>query len=281
MEIDPASLEQSLQHMNGQTGANIAHLIETIRGGVFSDSFAAVQALSIFGSEAKAAVPVLIEMLNKTSLTNLQPQIVGTALAFSALENLKREAAKALAEMGPDARMAIPALIELARNPRDAMGRPEYCRALGRIGSEADTALPTLLETLNDLNVVTRIAAATAVININAAQASSAVEVLEELQNQPAPVDQMSATVALWRFDRRGNSPVGGLIQQIKDPGASWWAANLLGDLGPYAKDAIPALMEMLRRDSIDDRRKAAIAIRRIDPEAARSLGLPGMLALP
>ncbi|HTA30864.1 MAG TPA: hypothetical protein VK731_10270, partial [Candidatus Cybelea sp.] len=54
-------------------------------------------------------------------------------------------------------------------------------------------------------------------------------------------------------------------------------AVDLLGDIGPDARPVLPMLEEHLSpTDSI--RRKAAIAIRKIDPAEFQRLGLPGLL---
>jgi len=56
----------------------------------------------------------------------------------------------------------------------------------------------------------------------------------------------------------------------------------LLGDIGPSAKAALPYLERILNSDDdIGKRRAAAAAIRKIDPQEAARLHLPGILALP
>ncbi len=58
-------------------------------------------------------------------------------------------AAQALAEIGPDAKVAIPVLIRLLKD-REEGPRNTSCIALGRIGPAAITAIPALQEALND-----------------------------------------------------------------------------------------------------------------------------------
>ena len=59
-------------------------------------------------------------------------------------------------------------------------------------------------------------------------------------------------------------------------------ALPLLGDIGPPARQALPYLEQILESDpEIMCRRMAAIAIRKIDPQEAARLRLPGLLAVP
>ena len=79
--------------------------------------------------------------------------------------------------------------------------------------------------------------------------------------------------------------PVEGIIEELNGPYGSDHVSyvELLGDIGPEAKAALPTLAKHLNTDQfiIGLRRAAAIAIRRIDPGEAARLGLPGMLAVP
>jgi HEAT repeat protein len=68
-------------------------------------------------------------------------------------------------------------------------------------------------------------------------------------------------------------------------PSDAWQAlvtVELLGDIGPAAKPALPYLKEIFNtHEDAFLRRSAAIAIRKIDPQEAAQLHLPGILALP
>jgi hypothetical protein len=60
------------------------------------------------------------------------------------------------------------------------------------------------------------------------------------------------------------------------------WCVELLGDLGPEARPALPGLTHLIGPEKwIGLRRSAAIAIRKIAPEEAEKLNLPGVLAVP
>jgi len=77
----------------------------------------------------------------------------------------RRAAAYALGKMGPEAKMAIPALTELLRD-KDTEVRQAAAYALGAMGPEANTAIPALTELLKDEYEQVRKAAAEALKKI-------------------------------------------------------------------------------------------------------------------
>jgi hypothetical protein len=95
---------------------------------------------------------------------------------------------------------------------------------------------------------------------------------------------RVSAAVPLWKLGLESQSPASDVLKAFEqNPGSDDLAyIELLSDLGPKAKAALPKLETYLTPDKgIWLRRKAAIAIRKIDPTEADRLGLPGTLAVP
>ncbi len=78
-----------------------------------------------------AAIPAL-----KTALTDADPQV-------------RRQAARALGQMGPDAEPAVQELTQ-ALSDADAPVRQAAVLALGKIGPAAAPAIPALIEALDD-----------------------------------------------------------------------------------------------------------------------------------
>jgi HEAT repeat protein len=302
-EIDPALLESRLQEMNQQTGENIARLINVIRTGEYPQRYRAVEAIAMFGEDAKEAVPVLIQALDAPVI------LKAPWFTHTAQHNLWRVIADALGEIGPDARAAVPNLIELIHKSKHYAAM-SYCPALGKIGTNASTAITLLQGLLQDENLRLRLAAAVALTKIAPLACSNVVTVLTNLPNEPElsrvlvvdergiarPSDRkdlqnpesvfvgLSVKVALWRLGLENEPPVDSLADLAgKDPsaGGELWAIKLLGDIGPAAKPALPALRSVFDRNSTLYSRAAAIAIRNIDPDEFDRLGLPGMLALP
>jgi hypothetical protein len=70
---------------------------------------------------------------------------------------------------------------------------------------------------------------------------------------------------------------VSSLVAHLKDevPAVRRAAAEALGQIGPEAKAAVPALRDALRDEDGGVRRLAAAALEKIDPEAAPESGVP------
>jgi HEAT repeat protein len=182
---------------------------------------------------------------------------------------------------------------------------------LGRIGPAAAEAIPVLRQRLTNSIALTKsrewiynpqdrhlemrdpneaVASAAALVQI-APNDPTATAALQTLQTNPPDAVQTAASVALWQMGLATNWPLNKFTnapEDIWDPRLnrhvsrlghifSEEAVNMLGDIGPPARDALPALEKHL--DPLDPwRRSAAVAIQKIDPEAARRLGLPGLL---
>jgi HEAT repeat protein len=88
----------------------------------------------------------------------------------------------------------------------------------------------------------------------------------------------------LWRLGLEKESPVGGMIEELgrREAVNQLALVELLGELGPEAKAALPQLTRLVGLGNwIRLRRTAAIAIRKIDADEAAKLGLPGLLVIP
>lgn len=300
-EIDPELLESWLRELSQQTAANIAHLIEMIRNGEFRKRCRAIEAITLFGPDAKHAVPVLIQALDAPVA------VMSPSFAETAKHHQWRITADALGEIGPAASAAVPKLLELIQKSKH-FAAMSYCPALGKIGTNAHPAVPLLRSLLQDEDRRLRLAAADALTRIAPLECSNVVAVLTNLQhdseaatvwlpdgrrserkdfqNPQSVFLRLSASVALWRLGVEKEPPVDALAELAgKSPsiGGELWAIKSLGEIGPRAKVALPALRVVLERErgSSVFGRAAAIAIRRIDPEEFAKLGLPGLLALP
>jgi HEAT repeat protein len=299
--IDPARFEASQQQMNKSSASNLDRLIKMLREGQFRERFTALQLVGLYGAAAKPAVPTLIEALDGFSPP-------GPFMSGIAKMNSQRDAAEALAQIGPDAEAAVSALI--ARVQIRSHFQPAFCKALGHIGPAAKDAVPILEQALQDPEPGIRLVAGDALTRIVPTNCSNAVAVLKALQHDPQlakvwrggkdgvgyPTDQLdfdspacrhyrlSAAVPLWKLHLEPESPVPALLQEMgkRESADATWCIELLGDLGPEANSALPVLSRLVGPDkSTFTRRAAAIAIRRIDPKEAERLNLPGVLAVP
>ncbi len=149
----------------------------------------------------------------------------------------RKDAAFALSELGPKAAAAAPALVGALK---DNDTRVWATMALGKIGSAA--AAP-LAEALKDEDANVRKAALTALIDIGSGADAAVPELTKALSDKDEEIR--------------------------KD------AAYVLAAIGSAAKSAMPVLAKAFGEDeSLDVKKAAGIALKAIDPEAAKRAGV-------
>jgi HEAT repeat protein len=208
-----------------------------------------MEALSDVGGEA---VPVLTAALDDEkargaavrALGRIGPPAKAAASGLTAIladkdDQLVSDAALALAAIGPDAAKAVPALSGLLAKP-DAGCRYAAALALGRIGAASKSAVPALQKQIGKEPMIS-IASVWAIKRIDPANRSLA----------PAAV------------------PVLNKLVTAKDEILRVQAAGALGDLGPEARDAVPALKKLLDDPNEEVRRTAADSLAKIQGTAA------------
>jgi HEAT repeat protein len=193
-------------------------------------------------------------------------QLWGPSVFVQALNDesvrVREAAAGALAEFGPQAAYAVPALIEaLSGEDRDL--RSAVSDALGAIGEEA---VPALIESLADEDEGVRWAAVSALREIGP-QAADAVPVLiQALQDEDYEVRQAAGSA----LGRMGPEAIPALIRALGDEDANvrQGVSQALGLIGPEAKESVPHLVQALEED--EDwlvRSNSARALGWIEPE--------------
>ena len=207
-----------------------------------------------------ALVPVLISLL-KDSDRDVRVRVI-----------------TALGTLGAQAHRVLPVI----RAGAQGDGGPKITRspfaprqpmALLQVGPEPDSEVAGLIDALqNELDVL-RFHAAIALGNLGR-DAEPAVSVLihTALWDQDPGV-RVEAAVALWKIDRTGPLVIPVLIKALADDNEliCWIAADCLGQIGPEAHEAVPALQQALRRPfkMALIRRGVVLALERIDPHAA------------
>jgi HEAT repeat protein len=65
------------------------------------------------------------------------------------------------------------------------------------------------------------------------------------------PAVRLVAAMALWKIDRKGPLVVPALVRALDDANEliCWIAVECLGQMGPAARDAVPALERTLQRN--------------------------------
>jgi HEAT repeat protein len=210
---------------------------------------------------------------------------------------VRREAVWALAKIGPEAGSAVFALAKVLRDT-DAPVRKGAARALGQVGREAQAAIPLLIEALKNSDLLFCRLVAWALGKIGA----SAVPALMRALNHPDKYVRREAVWALGHIGPESRSAIGILITILKNPplylpptlggdreggplsvtrkaGPNQetelvfltsirdarlraYAAHALGQIGPEAHSAVPALTAVLA-DAND--KVAAAAARALD----------------
>jgi HEAT repeat protein len=273
-KIDSGHYREVVREMNQNVPAKVEQLARDIRGSA-RERLRALEVIGMYGPDAAPAVPALIYVLQMAPPPNSFPGL-GADMA-----------ANALAEIGPAAQPAVPALVTLLPATRRMdIQTASLCRALGSIGPGAAAAVPTLKEMMKTGKSVQRIAAAAALARIAPEEKSELGPILRELASHPDvkahPRFGWPAKVALWRLGLEKEAPV----KEIMDDNESLSllsAIPLLGDIGPSAKAALPMLEKMAEseQEGFMFRRMAATGLKKIDPQEAAKLDLPGILALP
>lgn len=176
------------------------------------------------------------------------------------IPELRREAIKSIAALGPGARAALPVLLGSLRDEHQDV-RYWAAEAVRRIGPEARAAAPALLAVLADDVRPVQQAARRAL----EALGPSATPVLVPALTSHDPWVRANAAEAIGVIGRAPGNAVRGIIALLADD--SLWvrasAAWALGHLGP---DARPAAKELTRRLQEELRRDPGLA----EPEQRR-----------
>lgn len=127
--------------------------------------------------------------------------------------------------------------------------RSAASEALVRIGPYAHSSIPVLIDHLNDQIASVRWTSAHALGEIGPDALDALAGLTGSAYNDPSPRVRVEAAVAIWRIDRRTRRVLRPLIDALKDPDelVRWIAAECLGDIGPDAAEAVPALEEALK----------------------------------
>ena len=159
--------------------------------------------------------------------------------------------AEALGLIGPDAKDAVPALVEALKDENINVRR-YAAGALGQIGSNAKEAVSALVQALKDNN--------------------DGVRRYEETWLHPKKEDgpsrlRRSIVEALDRIGPEAKEAVPLIVRSLKDdydPNVRVAAAEALGEIGSEAKEAVSALVEALEDFDSEVSQRAVEALEKI-----------------
>jgi HEAT repeat protein len=214
--ISQVSAIQSLGAIGPAAGPAAPSIVRVLAGTNAVDRVGCVVALGQIHAHADLAVPALTDLLSDRSLAQAAaealaqfgpeagPAIPALIAILEGNHANSSRAATALGRIGPVAKQAVPLLLQgAAKTNRDLEFRFQCIMALGRIHQEPELVLPLLTncitETRHDPDVRIRMFCAEA-LGEYGTNAAPAVAILTELLADPNPNVHRAATNALERI---------------------------------------------------------------------------------
>ncbi len=170
--------------------------------------------------------------------------------------SVRLRAVDQLGARGAKAADAVAPLTDLLKDG-SAKVRAHAAWSLGAIGAAAKPAVPALAELLKDPDETVRRQVVKAVQAIHPGPAV-VVPLCTKLLNDPDPAVRVRILQAIAEA---GPKAVPGLIAALNSDKAAYWACLALRDIGPAAKDAVPALAEKLKDPRPEIRREAILTL--------------------
>ncbi len=188
--------------------------------------------------------------------------------------NVRRHAVETLGNLGSQAYWILSVLRaglkDRVLEEDDEDVRNLAMHALLLAGPQAASEVAGLIDSLQDDVEVVRFHAAIALGDLGC-EARSAVPALTHAALwDENPAVRVEAAVALWKIDRKGPLVIPALIKALANNNEfiCWMAADCLGQIGPQARQAVPALQQALQRPFKITliRKGVALALKRVDP---------------
>ncbi|MBW3597300.1 MAG: HEAT repeat domain-containing protein [Planctomycetes bacterium] len=201
------------------------------------------------------------------ALALLGPKAVPHVVRGLKNENLRMYAVRVLKRIGPDAAEAVPALTAVLESTDDPAVRREVQFALAAIGPAAEAAAPELVNSLSAENDQVKYSAIYALGSMGEQGRAGYNELLNNLNSEDTFL-QIASIWAMARIDpgQPAVAEIGVpiLIESLQSDREviRVEAASTLGELGAYAKAALPALKQALNDKSqrVQEAAKKAIA---------------------
>jgi HEAT repeat protein len=290
---------RALGQIGPPAGSAIDRLTELLESDKGSDRVLVAEALASVQPGSPRAIAALTDMLKETDPA-LRRQAIVALGRIGPDADLRRDAALALANLEPVPEDVRPVLREVILDKRHPF-RFRAMEAWSRLGSADEATVSLLVRVLWEDGPVR--AKAAQLLGEIGPPGKEAVPSLVNVLNGSDLEARIQAALALWKIDRRAHEVVPVLVSALKslaprqgsalnlnEPfGASpsaravppcQLAADALGQIGPDAQAAVPALAELLRMPQFSLCRPSyAHALWKIDRGAA-SLAVPPLIEL-
>lgn len=188
---------------------------------------------------------------------------------------LRGEAIEALAQYGPNAQEAVPALIKIF-NDRDPHLRVEATLTLAKIGT---AAVPGLIDGLRDGSANIQMGCCLTLGHLGK-KAREAIDPLRQMTRAGSAAVRCHAAQAMWRIDRSLAPEVLPVLAKVlgtEDRAIQFGALTTLSQMGEQAQPAADAVAALLRSPDRQLQVAAAVCLANIAPSASNYL--PALLA--
>ena len=215
----------------------------------------------------KEAITALVEQPGEIAVPALIETLKGSDVIAAT------RTARVLSLLGPRSLSAVATLSQVLRiTPRENVElRVRLAETLGVIGPAAKEAVPILIETLRDDDYRLRIAATTALIHIG--PEPDAVPKLVAILKEENSQGRTDAAKVLTKIGKPAVAP---LVEVLSTTNVEVLlpAIGALADIGPDARPAVSKLSFLLKDEDETVKNAAIKAIKKIDPEEAKKLGV-------
>lgn len=177
--------------------------------------------------------------------------------------NAQIEVLQKLEAMGPGASEAVPALTKLLKAD-NAEVRAHAAETLGSIGEAAKPAARALAGLVRDDEEIVRREAIEALQSIQPGPRVM-LPILSDLLADPNPVVRSRIMAALAD---RGADAMRLLVPALDNEETAYFACLVISEIGPGAKEAVPALLKLLDSENQGLQREAIMALAAIGPAA-------------
>lgn len=186
--------------------------------------------------EARRAIPALVRALQR-----------------HADPTFRRRATEELERIGPPVKEDIDCLTQAMRIPYKPL-RMYVLHALSQLGPDAKPAMPVLAQGLNDRDNEVRQQSALVVKNLGPSARALAIRPLLKMAGDADDELASDGLTALVKLGPLTEDEIDALIETLNDGKRRIWvrrfAADSLGDPGPKAAKAVPALSKVLRSET-------------------------------
>jgi HEAT repeat protein len=274
----PTALETALLRLNRRTGFPRIEALSTPQLRV-----RAAEQLARLAPHDSAAGPALVRAFtdHSTVVSEAQRSLrrIGAQRAVPELlralskrdSRTRRCATEVLRDFGRQASSATPELLHLLTDRSEGV-RVQAAHALATVGGPP--GIPGLTRALGDKMPAVRAAAANALATLGTDATSACAELHQRLKDKHPDV-RVACAKAVWMIQRDADASVPVLIAALQEP-VSWEAALVLARIGPSASNAVPALIERLKREKVPRPLRetcvAALALGQIGPASVPAL---------